>query len=217
MYFCRQLFHHRCNFLTEPRSTHVHVSVGPCVAAATILDLYSGQRAGHATKGSPPLAVKTKVKLRSATADDLLFINGIIEAAVMSWALPERVKRLSMPNYRYDAKAFAGVHMQVASDVDGDIVGLIAWRAPADNDVLEDRKALLLHGVFVDTPNHRHGVGRTLVKCCIKAAKEQSLDGVLVKAQPDAFEFFQALKFEQLPVVDEELDYKHRYWLSTQE
>lgn len=160
------------------------------------------------------MAVKTKVKLRSATTDDLLFVNGIIEAAVMSWALPERVKRLSMPSYRYDTKALEGVNMQLASDADDDIVGLIAWQTPTGNDVLEDRKALLLHGVFVDTPNHRHGVGRKLVACCLAAAREQALDGVLVKAQPDALDFFKALKFEQLPVIDEELDYKHRYWLA---
>lgn len=158
------------------------------------------------------MAVKTKVKLRAATADDLLFINGIIEAAVMSWNLPERVKRLSMPAYRYDADALKKVDMQVASDSDGDIVGVVAWCAPDEEAALEDRQALLLHGVFVDTTSHRQGVGRKMVEAALSQASERSLDGLLVRAQPDALAFFQALDFQQLPVVDEELDYKHRYW-----
>ncbi len=159
------------------------------------------------------MAVKTKVKLRTASSGDLLFINGIIEAAVMSWKLPERVKRLSMPGYRYDAASLETVDMQVASDSDGDIVGVVASCKPTEDMALNDRKALVLHGVFVDTTNHRQGVGRTLVQSVVDQARAESLDGVLVNAQPDALAFFQALEFQQLPVVDEELDYKHRYWL----
>ena len=160
------------------------------------------------------MAVKTKVKLRAATSEDLLFINGIIEAAVMSWTLPERVKRLSMPAYRYDKAALEAVDMQVASDSDGDIVGVVAYCEPKEEMALQDRKALLLHGIFVDTTSHRQGVGAAMVKAIKSKAAKQEADGILVHAQPDALEFFKALKFEQLPVVDEELDYKHRYWLA---
>lgn len=156
--------------------------------------------------------IKTKVKLRKATAKDLLFINGIIEAAVMSWALPERVKRISVPRYRYDAAALEAVDMRVASDTDGDIVGVVAWCLPDESMALDDRKALQLHGIFVDAVNHRQNVGRTMAKAALTYAKKQSLDGVLAHVQPDALAFFQALDYQLLPVVDEELDYKHRYW-----
>jgi len=132
----------------------------------------------------------------------------------MSWNLPERVKRLSMPSYRYSEEALADVAMSLASDSDGDIVGLFASCLPDEEKALEDRKALLLHGVFVDPVCHRQGVGSTLVKAAIAEAKKQDLDGVLVHAQPDSVPFFQALKFEVLPVVDAEVDYKHRYWLA---
>ncbi|MGB0866667.1 MAG: GNAT family N-acetyltransferase [Granulosicoccaceae bacterium] len=158
------------------------------------------------------MAVKTKVVLRPATAEDLLFINGIVEAAVMSWALPERVKRLSMPSYRYEKSVFESVDMQLAIDPDGDIVGLVASCAPMEEQVLPDRKALLLHGIFVDATNHREGIGTELVKSVQALAAQNEYEGVLVNAQPDALAFFQALGFEQLPVVDEENDYKHRYW-----
>lgn len=159
------------------------------------------------------MAVKTQVDLRSATSADLMFINGIVEAAVMTWSLPERVKRLSMPSYRYDQATFEAVEMQLAVDGDGDIVGLAACCEPAESQALSDRKALLLHGIFVDATNHREGIGRELVQAVRERAKAGGYDGVLVNAQPDALAFFAALGFEQLPVVDEELDYKLRYWV----
>ena len=43
------------------------------------------------------------INIRPANEDDLDAINGVIEAAVMSWQLPERVKRLALPSYRYNA------------------------------------------------------------------------------------------------------------------
>jgi hypothetical protein len=41
--------------------------------------------------------------LRRASANDLDAVNRVIETAVMGWVLPERVKRLSLPGYRYAA------------------------------------------------------------------------------------------------------------------
>ena len=49
--------------------------------------------------------------LRPACGSDLDAVNGVIEAAVMGWHLPERVKRLSLPSYRYTRTDID--HMQV--------------------------------------------------------------------------------------------------------
>ena len=43
------------------------------------------------------------LNLRPAAPDDLEEVNQVIEAAVMTWDLTERVKRLSLPSYRYNA------------------------------------------------------------------------------------------------------------------
>ncbi len=40
-----------------------------------------------------------KVPIRPANQADLETINGVIESAVMTWRLPDRVKRLSLPSY----------------------------------------------------------------------------------------------------------------------
>ena len=69
------------------------------------------------------------ISLRPATLDDLPAINRVIEAAVMTWDLPERVKRLSLPSYRYDAFDFDHLQMVVAEDATGQPVGLASWEA----------------------------------------------------------------------------------------
>ena len=54
------------------------------------------------------------INLRPALKTDLDAINRVIEAAVMTWKLPERVKRLSLPSYRYTLADFAHLEMVVA-------------------------------------------------------------------------------------------------------
>lgn len=158
------------------------------------------------------MAVETKLTLRTATSNDLLFINGIIEAAVMSWSLPERVKRLSMPSYRYDAGALNEVELRVACDVDDDIVGVVGCCKPDEQQSMPESNTLLLHGIFVDAPCHRQGIGKRLIEEVCLQAENDSFDGLLVHAQPDSVIFFEKMGFQLLPVVDEEQDYKLRYW-----
>lgn len=156
---------------------------------------------------------RTKVSLRAAKADDLMFINGIIETAVMSWELPERVKRLSLPNYRYAADHFDTLSLHLALEKEtGDVLGVMACGAPAEEDVPADRTALLLHGIYVDPVNHREGIGKKLVAHAVKAARKADVEGVLVKAQPDALGFFESVGFERLPVTDPETDFRNRFW-----
>ena len=40
------------------------------------------------------------IRIRPVDETDLDALNRVIGAAVMTWALPERVKRLSLPVYR---------------------------------------------------------------------------------------------------------------------
>jgi len=142
-----------------------------------------------------------------------MFINGIIETAVMSWELPERVKRLSLPNYRYAADHFDSMALQLALEKEtGDVLGVLACGDPQEEDVPEGRTALLLHGIYVDPVNHREGIGKKLVAHAVKAARKAGVEGVLVKAQPDALDFFEAVGFERLPVNDPETDFRNRFW-----
>lgn len=152
-------------------------------------------------------------RLRAATAADLDAVNGVIERAVMTWQLPERVKRLAMPSYRYGEQDLAHLHLEVADDGTDGIVGVAAWEAADPRDVPAGRRGLLLHGLYVDPARQRGGVGTALLEAAIAAARAQHYDGLLVKAQADADGFFAACGLQRLAVDNPERDYVHRYWM----
>lgn len=159
---------------------------------------------------------RAKVSLRKATPDDLMFINGIIETSVMSWQLPERVKRLSLPNYRYKAEHFdtLTLFLAVAKETP-DVLGVLALGTATGEHAPPGKNATLLHGIYVDPINHREGVGTKLVAHSVKAAKKAETDGVLVHAQPDSIAFFEATGFARCEIPDtEDTEYRNTFWKS---
>jgi len=153
------------------------------------------------------------VKLRELAVGDLVRANAVIEAAVMTWDLPDRVKRLSLPSYRYDAHELSHLTLLGAEDDGGDILGVAAWE-PADSaEVPDDSTGLLLHGLYVVPALHRRGIGSQLLDAAVHAARDGGFHGLLVKANPDARSFFAAKGMRTLPVGDARRDYPYRVWM----
>lgn len=161
--------------------------------------------------GTRPVAVRVRV----ATVADLPAVNAIVERAVMTWKLPERVKRLGLPSYRYHAHDFVHMHLVVAEDAHGAVLGVAAWDAPDPRDAPAGQRGLLLHGLYVDPQRQHVGIGSLLLDAAAEAARAGGFDGVLVRAQADAAGFFAARGMQRLPVDDPARDYPHRYWLAT--
>ena len=154
-----------------------------------------------------------EIRIRSGHIDDLEAINTVIEAAVMGWSLPERVKRLSLPSYRYDVIDLDHLDLAVAQ-VGERIVGVAAWEPAEQGEVPGQDAVVLLHGLYVHPDWQARGIGRALLGSAREAAVAQGAVGLLVKAQSEATSFFAAAGLEPLPVRDGERDYAHRYWWS---
>ena len=159
----------------------------------------------------PPAAA---ARVRPAGADDLAALNGVVERAVMTWRMAERVKRLSLPSYRYHARDLDHLHLVVAEDPLHAIVGVAAWEPATPRDLPDGRRGLLLHGLYVDPAHQRRGLGSVLLDAATVAARTAGYDGVLVKAQADASGFFAGRGLPPLPVRDPARDYPHRFWLA---
>lgn len=157
------------------------------------------------------------IRVRQALVTDLDSINRVIEAAVMTWVLPERVKRLSLPVYRYTRHDFVHLCMVVAENRRQNILGTAAWEEADPKDAPEGRRALLLHGIYVEPSRHRRGIGRHLFTAAEAAVVERGCDGILVKAQQDATGFFESLGMHSLPVADPLRQYAYRFWKSSVE
>lgn len=153
-------------------------------------------------------------KLRAAIKTDLEAINKLIESAVMCWQLPERVKRLSLPSYRYDALDFEHLEMMVAEDDKHRINGIAAWEPADSKDTPVNQTALLLHGIYVG-PSHQHqGIGHQLFRWAEQAARQQAYNGLLVRAQNDATDFFSAQGMSRLHAADPSRQYTNSFWKS---
>ena len=115
--------------------------------------------------------------IRPAVEADLDSINRVIKAAVMTWELPERVKRLSLPSYYYTALDLEHLDIIVAEDDQQHIIGVAAWEPADARDTPAGSSALLLHGLYVDPPRQRQGIGRRLFEAAETAAGRHQYHG----------------------------------------
>ena len=152
-------------------------------------------------------------RLRPARPEDLDAINGVIERAVMTWSLPERVKRLSLPSYRLREDDFHYLKILVA-EREGRIVGVAAMEAADPKDCPKGSHGLLLYGLYVEPRHQGEGIGRKLLEEVVRLARQQGHDGLLVKAQKDAEPFFERMGMVRLAVEDASRDYQGRYWMA---
>lgn len=156
----------------------------------------------------------TDLHVRPALAADLPAINGVVERAVMTWKLPERVKRLALPSYRYHAHDLHHQRMLVAELADIGIAGVAALETAEPRDLPTALSGLMLHGLYVDPVWQGLGIGTHLIEAAFAACRETGHDGLLVKAQPNAASFFQSRGMQRLAVKDPDRDYPYRYWKS---
>ena len=151
--------------------------------------------------------------LRPAVPGDLDQINALIGRAVMTWALPERVKRLALPLYHYDRQDLEHLRILVAEEGAAALIAVAAWEPAEARDCPQGRRGLLLHGLYVDPGRQRQGLGSRLLAAAVSAAQAQRYDGLLVKAQADAVGFFLARGLESLACEDPDRDYPNRFWM----
>jgi predicted N-acetyltransferase YhbS len=152
--------------------------------------------------------------IRPARVSDLEAINRVIEAAVLTWDLPARVKRLALPACRYDRVDLEHLEVVVATDGQHTITGIAAWEPAEPGDVPPGRTALLLHGIHVDPAHQRQGIGRRLLRAAEADARRHGYDGLLVKAQAGASDFFNAQGMRRLPIAAPRPQYRNRLWKS---
>ena len=150
--------------------------------------------------------------LREACLSDLPSINQVIESAIMSWNLPERVKRLSLPSYQYDERDLAHMHLVVAENREREIIGVYALDLADSRDVPVNESALLLHGIYVMADKHHQGIGQALFAHAENQVRSRGKAGLLVKAQPGAIGFFRAQNMVQKAVQDTIRDYPYLFW-----
>lgn len=153
------------------------------------------------------------LKLTQATIDDLPDINNIIELAISSWNLPQRVKRLSLSSYLYDELDLQHYTIFLAQ-VNNNTIGIISYEQAESKDVSLEKNVLFVHGLYVAPDFQRQGAGSFLIHAVEKIAKKNNLGGILIKAQKEAIPFYLKNKFMQIQATNARREYPERYWKS---
>lgn len=180
--------------------------VGHCIQLAVTNDIQHWEDSLLRVNHEAP------VHLRAASLSDLPAINQVIESAIMSWDLPERVKRLSLPSYQYNKHDLSHMQIVVAENSREDITGMYALDQVDARDRPGNESTLLLHGLYVKSDRHREGIGQALFAHAENQVHSRGETGLLVKAQPRAINFFRAQGMKQLPVQDATRDYSYLFW-----
>ena len=140
----------------------------------------------------------TRGGLRAATALDLDEVNGVVEAAVESWGLPERVRRLALPSLRYTREDLRHMTVILTDAAHGSAVGMVAWE-PIRSRCDAAARSLFLHGIYVTPQWQRRQIGTALLEYVTHAAHALDADAVVLKAWRESAPFFAARGF--LPVA----------------
>lgn len=154
----------------------------------------------------------TDIDIRPAGKADLEAINRVIEAAVKTWHLPDRVKRLSLPAYRYDGVDLDHLDVVLAEDGGRKIIGIAAWEQADTKELSAGKRALSLHGIYIDPSHHRQGIGSKLFRVVEEAVCKNGYDGLLVKAQQGSNGFFISRGMQRLRADDSLHQYANRFW-----
>jgi GNAT superfamily N-acetyltransferase len=155
-----------------------------------------------------PLSWALEAVDRSARAE----VNAIIAAAIDSWPLPARLRRLATPVLAYreddfDAYAIALVRATGPSDSAFGVVARCFEITPADESYL------FVHGLYLLPVLQRRGVGRQLLRQLEGEAAAAGARGVLIKAERVALPFFLRAGYTQLgPDAALGGDYPYRCW-----
>ena len=150
------------------------------------------------------------IHLRAAIQDELMAINGVIEAAVMNWHLPERIKRLALPCYRYTNVDLEHLKVIVAERADKDLVGVAAYEISATE--IPGKQTVLLHGLYVRPEVQHQGIGSKLFSTVEAMVLKYGCDGLVVRAHVDAVGFFESHNMQRIENPDLKSNYAHRLW-----
>ena len=88
----------------------------------------------------------SEIRLRPAQADDLEALNRVEADAIATWDLPERVKRLALPSYSYQAHDLEHLTLLLAEAAEGPL-GVAAWEPADPADAPPGARALLFPSI----------------------------------------------------------------------
>lgn len=159
----------------------------------------------------PSQPIDPPATIRVASRTELPAINRVIEQAVNTWPLPERLKALTLPLLRYDA-IDAGDYEFVIASCGSAVTGVAAWDRSVVYAAGTGAHSVLLHGLYVAAAFQHRGIGRTLQDAVFERATAAGAAGVVVKAERVAAAYFERCGYQKINSSVYGFSYPYSYW-----
>jgi predicted N-acetyltransferase YhbS len=134
--------------------------------------------------------------VRLAKAEEQRELTRLAVRATMHAGYDEAFIDRSMPGFTITLPMISANCVQVAQDDFGEIVGVV-WVTPT---ALQG--VALLHGLYVDPPRWKRGIGRVLFGAAVTHAKGIKSGAMMIYAEPSAEGFYErmgAIRIGQVP------------------
>ena len=159
------------------------------------------------------------LKLSSLGVGELDAARSIISDAIEAWPTPARLKRNVIPVLAYDRSDLDDYEILLVRDA-GEPVAITAWQRQAIKGIPGLPRSSLLHGLYIARPCQKRGIGTALLVAVARRAMMAGHEGLLVKAERFAINYFEQCGFRRLQELDC-LDglstksggrYPHQFW-----
>ena len=113
-------------------------------------------------------------------------VNGVVAAAVGTWGLPARVRRLALPSLLYGQGDLGHMHIWWLDEPGTGALAVAAWE---ETDSGSERE-IMLHGLYVLPRRQGEGLGSRLLSLVEQWGKAHGYDGVALRAWGVSEAFF---------------------------
>ena len=136
--------------------------------------------------------------IRGAKPEDQRSLTRLCVRATTQAGYDEAFIDRAMPALTVTVPLITGGHVRVAEDEGGEAVGVVTVAPTALLGIV------LLHGIFVDPPFWKRGVGRALFDAAVTRASELKAGALTIYAEPSAEGFYErmgAIRIGDVPFV----------------
>lgn len=161
-----------------------------------------------------PLSFRSSPDLifHTVKASDLCAINRIVEQAVSSWGLPERVYRLTKPLLAYSGTDLNFMRAVLVLNAELNAIGTALWETGGLESAAKQTSPLFLHGLYILPEFQRQGIGTRLIDHVSRYARQAGYNGIEIKAWRDSEPFFLRLGFNDAAGAHERILYPRQLW-----
>lgn len=159
-----------------------------------------------------PAALTEMISAHEANASDLHTVNRAIHESLVSWGLPERVRRLATPSLSYNETDLQHMTVILMTNAEGAGIAVAAWEEASSTEMPANARGVLLHGLYVIPHYQRRGLGTRLIELVAKRLTEQRMDGMSVRAWRDSIAFFLSRGFAPMDAECRPDIYPRRLW-----